>query len=419
MSDHLAAQRDLSLDICRRLGDAGYEALWAGGCVRDTLLGIDPADYDVATSATPDQVRELFGNKRTLAVGAAFGVIVVLGRRGDDGLVPQVEVATFRRDGHYPDGRRPEEVTFCDAEQDALRRDFTINALFIDPLAHGEPVVIDYVGGQADLKSKVIRAVGDPVARIDEDKLRMLRAVRFAVRLADRGFRLDSATAAAITSQADQLPVVSPERILQETQQMLTPHRAAAAIALLRQTGLLRVLLVDLYGCPTVDVDASDLITFVPPGSTVASWSRLLASLTEAQTKQAASRMAWPNDLLKAVLGVQTSAETVRAAAARRCDVFPLSLQTWWGDLLNFAIATAGSGPARDRVRRWADLVESTSESERNPPPLLTGADLIASGRRPGPQFKTLLEAVRRAQYDDGITTTDEAWAVVKQVEAS
>ena len=417
MSDHLAAQRTLSLDICRRLRDAGHEALWAGGCVRDTLLGIDPADYDVATSATPDQVRELFGQRRTLAVGAAFGVIVVLGRRGDDDLVPQVEVATFRRDGHYPDGRRPEAVTFCDAEQDALRRDFTINALFLDPLADGEPVVIDYVGGQADLDAKVIRAVGDPAARIEEDKLRMLRAVRFAVRLADRGFRLDDATAAAIAGHTDQLPVVSPERILQETQQMLTPDRAGAAIELLRQTGLLRVLLVDLYGCPTDDVDASDLTTFVPPGSTVASWSRLLVSLTESQTRRAASRMAWPNDLVKAVVGVQANAATVRAAAARRSDVIPLSTRPWWGDLLNFAMATAGSDAAQDRVRRWADAVAVMSETERDPPPLLTGADLIASRRRPGPRFKTLLEAVRRAQFDDGISTIDEAWEIVERVE--
>src|SRR5688572_4921449 len=166
-------QRAFALEIVEKLRAAGFEALWAGGCVRDELLGLTPKDYDVATSAMPDQIRDVFGRRRTLPIGAAFGVITVLGPRA----AGQVEVATFRTDAAYSDGRRPDSVTFTDAEHDAQRRDFTINGLFYDPI---EGKVVDFVGGQEDLKRGTIRAIGDPRLRIAEDKLRMLRAVRFA-----------------------------------------------------------------------------------------------------------------------------------------------------------------------------------------------------------------------------------------------
>src|SRR6187431_2793035 len=165
--------REFAVEVVRRLREAGLQALWAGGCVRDQLMGQLPKDYDVATDAAPERVREIFGQRRTLAIGAAFGVITVLGPKG----AGQIDVATFRRDAAYSDGRHPDAVTFTDAEHDAQRRDFTINGVFYDPL---EDRVIDYVGGQEDLTRRVIRAIGDPLARIAEDKLRMLRAVRFA-----------------------------------------------------------------------------------------------------------------------------------------------------------------------------------------------------------------------------------------------
>ena len=168
-----AAQREFALEIVEQLRAAGFEALWAGGCVRDQLLGLAPKDYDVATSATPDEIRDLFGRRRTLAIGASFGVITVLGPRA----AGQIEVATFRTDAAYSDGRHPDSVTFTTAEHDAARRDFTINGLFFDPVAEA---VVDYVNGRDDLERKTIRAIGDPAARIAEDKLRMLRAVRFA-----------------------------------------------------------------------------------------------------------------------------------------------------------------------------------------------------------------------------------------------
>src|SRR3954463_16298353 len=168
-----ARQRAFALEIAKKLRTAGFEALWAGGCVRDELLGLTPKDYDVATSAKPDQIRDLFGRRRTLPIGASFGVITVLGPQG----AGQIEVATFRTDAQYSDGRHPDSVTFTTAEHDAQRRDFTINGLFYDPIANQ---VVDFVGGQADLERRTIRAIGDPRSRIGEDKLRMLRAVRFA-----------------------------------------------------------------------------------------------------------------------------------------------------------------------------------------------------------------------------------------------
>ena len=182
--------RDFAIEVVKTLQAAEHEALWAGGCVRDQLLGRTPKDYDVATSASPEQVRDVFGKRRTLPIGASFGVITVLGPKGSG--VDPIEVATFRRDGGYSDGRRPDAVEFTDAKEDALRRDFTINGMFFDPV---ESKVIDYVGGKEDLAARVVRAIGDPSERINEDKLRMLRAVRFASTF---GFELESATLAAV-----------------------------------------------------------------------------------------------------------------------------------------------------------------------------------------------------------------------------
>src|SRR5437762_5960893 len=207
--------RQFAVDVVRRLRESGHQSLWAGGCVRDQLMGQLPKDYDVATDAVPDRVRDVFGRRRTLAIGASFGVITVLGPEG----AGQIDVATFRRDADYSDGRHPDAVTFSDAEHDAQRRDFTINGLFYDPLAEQ---VIDYVAGQDDLQRRVIRAIGEPLRRIAEDKLRMLRAVRFAARF---DFALDEATRAAIVQQAHELIIVSAERVAAELRMNLTHAR--------------------------------------------------------------------------------------------------------------------------------------------------------------------------------------------------
>src|SRR5947209_8570545 len=207
--------REDALAVVRRLREAGHVAYFAGGCVRDLLLGKEPKDYDVATDAPPQRVRALFSN--TQAVGAAFGVILVRHRRS------QVEVATFRSDGTYLDGRRPEAVRFTTAAEDAQRRDFTINGLFLDPVADQ---VIDFVGGREDLKAGVIRAIGEPSARFGEDHLRMLRALRFAARF---GFQIEPRTQDAIRRHAPQLVRISPERIAEELRFTLPGRNGAWA----------------------------------------------------------------------------------------------------------------------------------------------------------------------------------------------
>src|SRR5581483_10047645 len=226
-------EREFAVEVVRRLREAGHQALWAGGCVRDELLGLVPKDYDVATDATPEQVRRLF--RRTVAVGAAFGVVQVLGPRP-----LSVEVATFRSDVSYSDGRRPDRVVFSSPREDAERRDFTINGMFFDPI---ENRLIDYVGGRQDLQARILRAIGDPLTRFGEDKLRMLRGVRMATRF---GLTIDPATADAIRAMADQITIVSAERIADELRKLLVdPHRARG-MNLMYDVGLVGPILPEL-----------------------------------------------------------------------------------------------------------------------------------------------------------------------------
>ena len=218
---------------------AGFEALWAGGCVRDQLLGLVPKDYDVATSATPDQIRDLFGHRRTLPIGAAFGVITVLGPRA----AGQIEVATFRTDATYSDGRHPDSVTFTDAEHDAQRRDFTINGLFFDPVAEASRRLRRRPGGPET--PHVIRAIGDPRLRLREDKLRMLRAVRFA---ATFDFEIEPDTFHAIQEMAAEITSVSAERIGMEIRRMLVDNNRADALRLCARPTCLPHVLPEVAG---------------------------------------------------------------------------------------------------------------------------------------------------------------------------
>ena len=236
--DHLvpSKQRQFAVEVVEELRAHGFTAYWAGGCVRDQLLHRTPWDYDVATDAKPDEIRHVFGRRRTLAIGAAFGVITVLGPKE----AGQVEVTTFRQDAAYRDGRHPDSVTFSSPEEDAKRRDFTINGMFYDPLADQ---IIDYVGGADDLRAEIVRAIGAPRERIAEDKLRMLRGVRFAVLF---GFELEAATAAAIREMASQITIVSAERIAAEIEIMLLHPNRARAVRLLRETGLLEAILPEV-----------------------------------------------------------------------------------------------------------------------------------------------------------------------------
>ncbi len=227
-------QQAFALDVVRQLRAAGYEAYWAGGCVRDQLIGRSPKDYDVATSAVPEEIQKVFGRSRkTLAVGAAFGVIAVVGPRG----AGQIEVATFREDVSYSDGRRPDAVRFTTAREDALRRDFSINGMFFDPISKE---VLDFVGGQDDLRQGIVRAIGNPHQRFTEDKLRLLRAVRFAGYF---GFSIEPATFEALCTMAREITAVSAERIANEMRMMLERSGRRRAVELLLETGLLESVL--------------------------------------------------------------------------------------------------------------------------------------------------------------------------------
>ena len=232
------ARRDFAVEVVRRLQAAGYQSLWAGGCVRDLILGQTPSDYDVATDATPEQVMAVLPFQ-AVTVGISFGVVRVRRSHRPDVDV-EVEVATFRSDGAYVDGRRPEWVVFSSPELDAARRDFTINGMFLDPLTG---TLIDYVGGEADLKNRVLRAIGEATARFREDKLRVLRAIRLAARFQ---FQIDPPTLAAIKSMAGQIISVSKERIAQELRKMLVHASRAEAMELALETGLVAAILPDL-----------------------------------------------------------------------------------------------------------------------------------------------------------------------------
>ncbi|HZY88319.1 MAG TPA: HD domain-containing protein, partial [Gemmataceae bacterium] len=248
-------ERDFAVEVVRTLRAAGHEALWAGGCVRDELLGLAPQDYDVATAARPEEVRRLF--RRTVAVGLSFGVVEVLGPRP-----LKAQVATFRSDGAYSDGRHPDNVVFSTAREDALRRDFTINGMFFDPL---ENRLIDYVGGRDDLDAHVLRAIGAPAERFTEDRLRMLRAVRMAARFE---LTIEPDTAAAIQSMARGIDAVSAERVADELRKMLVDVHRARGMGLFLDLGLAEPLLPELLpmrglpqGLPRPDAPA-----LPPPG---------------------------------------------------------------------------------------------------------------------------------------------------------
>ncbi|HSQ56230.1 MAG TPA: CCA tRNA nucleotidyltransferase, partial [Gemmata sp.] len=230
--------REFAVDVVRNLQNAGFQALWAGGCVRDEILGLTPEDYDIATSARPEQLRPLF--KRRNEIGASFGVVQVIGPRDDCGEWLTIEVATFRSDVSYSDGRRPDAVVFSSPEEDAKRRDFTINGMFFDPVKNE---LIDYVGGRADLDAKVLRAIGDPTARFTEDKLRILRAVRMATRF---NLAIDPATLAAAKRMANEIRVVSAERIAEELRKLLTHPNRARGLRLLRDFELIEPILPEL-----------------------------------------------------------------------------------------------------------------------------------------------------------------------------
>ena len=407
--------RDFATEVVFRLKNAGFTAFWAGGCVRDDLLGRTPADYDVATSARPEEVRDVFGRRRTLAVGAAFGVITVLGPRA----AGQVEVATFRTDEAYTDGRHPAGVAFSTPEFDAQRRDFTINGLFLDP---GTGQVHDYVGGQADLAAGIVRAIGVPAMRFGEDHLRMLRAVRFAAAF---GFALDPATRAAIEAMRHLVTSVSAERIAAELRAMVTRPGRRRALALLDETGLAREVLPAV--APPVGQgqeqaaaaarweEAAAIIEALDEPELGQALAALFAEGGAEPLRHAAGRLRLANRDAKLAVWLLDAVAAIGQAAAGELAARPWSqVQPWLAhddafllaDLLR-ARADAGQGDAA--AAAWVTAQLERPRVEIDPPPLLTGRDLMAAGVPQGKAVGEMLAALRAKQLDGEIVSREAA----------
>ncbi len=405
-------QRNFAAEVTRKLRAAGYDALWAGGCVRDRLLGRPPKDYDVATSAKPAEIREVFGRRRTVAIGAAFGVITVLGPRG----AGQIEVATFRQDATYSDGRHPDTVIFSSAEEDARRRDFTINGLFFDPI---DERVIDYVGGQEDLRRGVVRAIGDARVRLAEDKLRMLRAVRFA---AEFGFEIDADTRKAIVEMADQLTVVSAERIAMEMRQMLVGEHRSRAVELLRDLGLLAVVLPPSVRLLPADHEDWRRVTALLDALAEPDFPLALAALlsqlcNSRRTLEICHRWKLSNaEKDRAVWLVKHCGSLDSAETGHWPDIQRLLVSEGAADLVDLLAARVAIGLAEQSSLEFCRQRLAWPADRLNPLPLITGDDLVSHGLPPGKNFKHLLAAARDAQLQGEVSTREQALALVDRL---
>ncbi len=433
--------RELADMICRVLRGAGHQAYLVGGCVRDLLLGREPADYDVATDATPERVQELF--RGSLNVGARFGVILVV----EDSV--QVEVATFRSDVGYSDGRHPDRVVYSRSpEEDVLRRDFTINGLLLDPQT-GE--VLDFVGGRDDIRAGVVRAIGEPELRFREDRLRMVRAVRFAARF---GYAIEPGTFAGIRKQAAEVTQVSVERMREELTKLLTEGAARRGFELLDDTGLLEAILPDVAKMkgvqqppqfhPEGDVWTHTrlMLEKLSPGcSPTLAWGVLLHDIGKPSTFTApaglqdrirfdqhveiGTRMA--EEICRRLRFSNDESEQIAALVANHLrfkDVFemrPSTLKRFvrlprFGEHLELhrldCLASHGMLDAYEFVRRFLD--ETPPELVR-PRRLVTGHDLLGMGFSPGPLLREILHAVEDAQLDGRLANREEALAFIRR----
>ncbi len=427
--------RDEAAAVVRRLREAGHEAFWVGGCVRDLIRGVPPTDFDIVTSARPEAVQALF--PRTTAVGARFGVIIVAEGEG------RYEVATFRTEADYDDGRRPSRVAFATAEEDVLRRDFTVNGLLMDPETGR---IIDHVEGRRDIERRLIRTIGDPGERFAEDHLRMLRAVRFASTL---DFAIDGATFAAVRLQAAAIRRISAERIREELTRILTSGRARRGMELLAESGLIAEILPEVaalrgVGQPPVFHPEGDVwehtlrtIDLLPAAvDPRLAWGALLHDAGKAETRfeDAAGVHFYGHDrrgeaiaaaILSRLRFSREETETVcalvrghmlfmnvremrpnRLKRFLRMPDFPLHLELHRLDCL-------GSHGLLDNYEFCRERLMAYSEEELRPKPLLTGEDLISMGYAPGPLFKEILGTVEDAQLGGEIATPGEARSLV------
>ena len=437
--------RALAERVCRTLRGAGHQAYLVGGCVRDILLEREPADYDVATDATPERVQQLF--PRSLAVGAQFGVIVVL-EDSASGDPLQVEVATFRSDIGYSDGRHPDRVVYAKTPQeDVKRRDFTINALLLDSETNE---ILDFVGGRDDLRAGVIRAIGDAETRFREDKLRMIRAVRFAARF---HYAIEESTFAAIVKLAPEIRQVSAERIRDELTKLLTEGHARRGFELLDETRLLPEFLPEIEHMKGVEqppqfhpegdvwIHTLLMIEDLEPGcSPTLAWGVLLHDVGKPPTFKPASG---PGTRIRfdehAEVGTRMAEEICRRLRFSNEDTAQVAglvaNHMRFKDVLQMKPATLKRFVRLDHFQEHMELhrldclsshrnldnydfmrrfLAETPAEQVRPPRLLSGDDLVRLGYRPGPAFKAILEAVEEAQLNGMLNTHEEALQLVQ-----
>ncbi len=443
---------EFATSIIQTLRQRGFQTYLVGGCVRDLLLKREPADYDVATSATPAQVMEIF--PETYAVGAQFGVVLVPLPRAqraisDKNAPPKadaIEVATFRSDLGYSDGRRPDEVRFTqDPREDVARRDFTINGMMLDPVT-GE--VLDFVGGRKDLEAKLVRAIGDPERRFSEDKLRMLRAVRFASRFE---YQIEAETLASIERLAPQIRVVSHERVRDELTRMLTEGHARRAFLLLDQTGLLKEVLPEISAMkgvaqppefhPEGDVFVHTLMVldYLPhPCPPTLAWGALLHDVGKPATFRVApdrirfdghvevgvkiaekicERLRFSNDDTEQTLALVDNHMRFGQVTRMKESTFKKFLRMPKFEE-HLALHRADSLASHGNLSTYELIEEKLTEippENIHPAPLVTGDDLIASGYAPGPRFREILEAVEDAQLEGRLASRDAALELVRR----
>ena len=425
-----------ALGIVRRLVDAGFRAVFAGGCVRDRILGVEPKDFDIATDARPEVVLKLFDH--TVAVGAKFGVIAVL--IDDD----QFEVATFRADAAYLDGRRPSAVRFGAIEEDAIRRDFTIGGMFYDPIANR---LIDLVGGMRDLRAGIIRAIGNPDERFEEDHLRILRAIRFAARL---NFTIDPATWSAMIRSAPKIGQIAAERIGEEITMMMTEGGAARAMDLMMDSGLMNLLLpevVEMRGCaqpenfhPEGDVYTHTRIgvAMLPDGcSETVAFGILLHDIAKPRCRAVAGDKVtfYGHTEQGAVMASEMLARLKRSRAVQERVAYlvknhlklcmaprmrPATLKRMlaedgFDELMEVAFMDAMASSSYLGFWHFCKHAMSTmTAQEIRPPRLIGGEDLKELGFTPGPRFKAILKDVEDQQLDGILATRDDALEYVR-----
>jgi poly(A) polymerase len=431
--------KTIAKKIVARLQKAGFAAFWVGGCVRDFWLGRDPWDIDIATNARPEQIEGLF--KRTIAIGKKFGVIIVVENKHE------FQVATFRSDEDYKDGRRPQKVVFGDARADALRRDFTVNSLFYDPISRATH---DWVGGQEDLRAKIIRTIGNPEDRFGEDHLRLLRAVRFAAQL---NFEIEPATLTAVKKLAPKISRISAERVRDELLKLFRSPYAARGLDLLRDSGLMEHVLPEL--CPTITCAQSPdyhpegsvfnhirlMLEQLPPDAPAPLlWAAILHDIGKPPTasvdpangaihfyghekigaemaRQILGRLRFPKKETDEIVTCVRQhmqfkdVKQMRKATLRRLlmrETFPVELELHKLDCLG----------SHRSLEYYDFLVKEAKELEKKPsihPPLLTGHDLIALGMKPGPDIGALLHEIRDKQLADELKTKRAAVAWAKR----